>query len=103
MLIATFHPELSNDRSLQRTFLEMVRGKGNIGTTGRGIGPAYTDKASRRGLRVADLGLADVLAPGILAHQAQGRPRPAVEKIEHDCDRNKWLDADEALKYGCVD
>jgi len=35
--------------------LEMVRGKGNIGTTGRGIGPAYTDKASRRGLRVADL------------------------------------------------
>jgi adenylosuccinate synthase len=35
--------------------LEVLRGKGNIGTTGRGIGPAYTDKASRRGLRVADL------------------------------------------------
>ena len=35
--------------------LEVARGKGNIGTTGRGIGPAYTDKASRRGLRVADL------------------------------------------------
>ena len=27
-----------------------------IGTTGRGIGPAYEDKAGRRGLRVADLG-----------------------------------------------
>ncbi len=28
---------------------------GQIGTTGRGIGPAYTDKASRRGLRMADM------------------------------------------------
>jgi adenylosuccinate synthase len=35
--------------------LDFARGKGNIGTTGRGIGPAYTDKAIRRGLRVADL------------------------------------------------
>ena len=35
--------------------LEVARGKGNIGTTGRGIGPAYTDKAARRGLRVADM------------------------------------------------
>ena len=26
-----------------------------------------------------------------------------VEKIEHDCDRNKWLDAPEAVEYGCVD
>ena len=35
--------------------LEAARGKGNIGTTGRGIGPAYTDKATRRGLRMADI------------------------------------------------
>jgi adenylosuccinate synthase len=35
--------------------LEASRGKDNIGTTGRGIGPAYTDKAARRGLRVADM------------------------------------------------
>jgi len=35
--------------------LEAQRGKGNIGTTGRGIGPAYTDKATRRGLRLADM------------------------------------------------
>ena len=34
---------------------EAARGKDNIGTTGRGIGPAYTDKATRRGLRVADM------------------------------------------------
>jgi len=35
--------------------LETARGKDNIGTTGRGIGPAYTDKATRRGLRLADM------------------------------------------------
>ena len=34
---------------------EAARGKGQIGTTGRGIGPAYTDKARRSGLRVYDL------------------------------------------------
>ncbi len=34
---------------------EQVRGNQRIGTTGRGIGPAYEDKVSRRGLRIADL------------------------------------------------
>lgn len=34
---------------------EIARGKKAIGTTGRGIGPCYEDKAARRGLRVADL------------------------------------------------
>ncbi len=34
---------------------EKARGKQAIGTTGRGIGPAYEDKISRRGLRVGDL------------------------------------------------
>lgn len=34
---------------------EKARGEGAIGTTGRGIGPAYEDKVARRGLRVADL------------------------------------------------
>jgi adenylosuccinate synthase len=34
---------------------ENVRGKHKIGTTGRGIGPAYEDKVARRGLRVGDL------------------------------------------------
>ncbi len=35
--------------------LEVRRGKGSIGTTGRGIGPAYTDKAARTNLRVGDM------------------------------------------------
>ena len=34
---------------------EMSRGRGLIGTTGRGIGPAYTDKAARTGLRLEDM------------------------------------------------
>ena len=34
---------------------EQARGRGAIGTTGQGIGPAYVDKASRDGIRVGDL------------------------------------------------
>ena len=34
---------------------EKQRGQGQIGTTGRGIGPAYTDKAARQGLRLQDM------------------------------------------------
>jgi adenylosuccinate synthase len=34
---------------------EATRGAGRIGTTGRGIGPAYEDKVARLGIRVADL------------------------------------------------
>lgn len=34
---------------------EEARGVGRIGTTGKGIGPAYEDKIARRGIRVADL------------------------------------------------
>jgi adenylosuccinate synthase len=35
--------------------MEEARGEKKIGTTGRGIGPAYQDKVARRGLRVCDL------------------------------------------------
>lgn len=34
---------------------ELKRGDAKIGTTGRGIGPAYEDKVSRRGLRLGDI------------------------------------------------
>ena len=46
---------------------EAARGHGKIGTTGRGIGPAYMDKASRHGLRMADL-LAPDFADRLRAH-----------------------------------
>jgi adenylosuccinate synthase len=57
-LILPYHIALDHAR-------ERARGKKAIGTTGRGIGPAYEDKVSRRGLRLGDLldrkGFADKL------------------------------------------
>ena len=47
-LILPYHIALDQDR-------EQARGKNAIGTTGRGIGPAYEDKVSRRGIRFGEL------------------------------------------------
>ncbi|WP_295516564.1 adenylosuccinate synthase [uncultured Pseudomonas sp.] len=47
-LILPYHVALDQAR-------EKARGEAKIGTTGRGIGPAYEDKIARRGLRVGDL------------------------------------------------
>ena len=35
--------------------IEASKGKNKVGTTGKGIGPTYTDKVSRNGLRVGDI------------------------------------------------
>ena len=35
--------------------IEAAKGKNKVGTTGKGIGPTYTDKTSRNGLRVGDI------------------------------------------------
>ena len=43
-------------------------GKAQIGTTGRGIGPAYVDKASRRGLRAGEILDAEFFAAHVKAH-----------------------------------
>jgi adenylosuccinate synthase len=40
---------------------EVIRGEKKIGTTGRGIGPAYEDKVARRAIRVSDLNNSDDL------------------------------------------
>jgi adenylosuccinate synthase len=50
---------------------EEARGAGKIGTTGRGIGPAYEDKVARRALRVCDLldpGALDAKVENLLLH-----------------------------------
>jgi adenylosuccinate synthase len=47
---------------------EKARGKGSIGTTGRGIGPAYTDKAARSGLRLEDMLDEKKLSQKLLEH-----------------------------------
>ena len=48
------HLILPTHRLLDAAY-ESAKGKGKIGTTGKGIGPTYTDKVSRNGLRVGDL------------------------------------------------
>lgn len=58
-LILDYHVKLDQAR-------EEARGANKIGTTGRGIGPAYEDKVARRGLRMADL-----LDPARLAEKLQ--------------------------------
>src|SRR5438094_6747767 len=47
-LVFPYHRELDAQR-------EILKGKNKIGTTKRGIGPAYGDKAARTGLRMIDL------------------------------------------------
>ena len=55
-LILPFHRDLDGLR-------EQAAGSGKIGTTGRGIGPAYEDKVGRRAIRVCDLAHLDSLEP----------------------------------------
>ncbi len=56
-LIMPYHKQIDMAR-------EKAKGDQKIGTTGRGIGPAYEDKACRRGIRFADL-----LEPGLMAEK----------------------------------
>ena len=48
------HLILPTHRILDRAY-EAAKGKAKVGTTGKGIGPTYTDKISRNGLRVGDI------------------------------------------------
>jgi adenylosuccinate synthase len=78
-LILPLHGELDQMR-------EASAGAGKIGTTGRGIGPAYEDKVGRRAIRVQDLKNLDTLGPKvdrILVHHnalRRGLGQPEIEK-----------------------
>jgi adenylosuccinate synthase len=60
----------------QHVLVDTLReaGKGGIGTTKRGIGPAYEDKAARRGIRIGDLLYKDKLEAKIDANLEAWRP-----------------------------
>src|SRR5487761_2328891 len=79
VLILPVHPALDLAR-------EAARGDRKIGTTGRGIGPAYEDKVARRAIRVADLAepetVADKLDELLLHHNTllAGLGAPIFEK-----------------------
>ena len=80
-LILPLHRELDQMR-------EAAAGAGKIGTTGRGIGPAYEDKVGRRAIRVNDLNDLTTLGPKIerlLAHHnalRRGLGQPEVKAAE---------------------
>lgn len=62
------HLILPTHRLLDKAY-ETAKGSGKIGTTGKGIGPTYTDKVSRNGLRVGDI-----------LHQFEEKYRAAVQR-----------------------
>jgi len=66
-LILPYHRELD-------LLSEARRGERKIGTTSRGIGPAYEDKVARRGIRVGDLQDVDALGEAI-RHNVDARNR----------------------------
>ena len=62
------------------TFREKARGGSAIGTTGRGIGPAYEDKVARRGIRMRDL-----LHPERLRKRIDERLPEVLEQLRELC------------------
>jgi adenylosuccinate synthase len=79
-LILPYHRELD-------VLSEARRGEQKIGTTSRGIGPAYEDKIARRGVRVGDLPNRDALATAV-RHNVAARNRIIPEST---------MDADQVL------
>lgn len=97
---------------------EDASGAGKIGTTRRGIGPAYEDKVGRRAIRVCDLGHLDDLDPlldRLCAHHDHlragfGEPPVDRERLKRDLEgiadfvlqyaRPVWRDLDDARRRG---
>ena len=68
---------------------EKAKGDKKVGTTGKGIGPAYTDKIARNGLRVGDLLLPDFRK----RYEALTAEHLAALKSEATVDHTEWLNA----------
>jgi adenylosuccinate synthase len=97
LISADAHLIMPHHRALDRV-VERYLGSSRIGTTGRGIGPAYSDKVSRVGVRVQDL-----LDPGIL-HQKLDLALREKNQILFKVYNRKAIDVDavveEYLAYG---
>lgn len=78
---------------------EAAAGKSKIGSTLKGIGPTYTDKVSRHGLRVGD-----ILAPDFKERFAKLKTRhlQQIADLHYECapekDEPAWMEAIEFLK-----
>lgn len=92
------HLILPTHRLLDAAY-EAAAGKSKIGSTLKGIGPTYTDKISRHGLRVGD-----ILAPDFKARfeKLKNRHLQLLKDLSFECDPEKdeaeWMSAIEFLK-----
>ena len=90
------HLILPTHRILDAAY-EAAKGSAKIGTTGKGIGPTYTDKVSRNGMRVGDL-----LSPDFeqIYAAAKARHERILRSLEYEYDitelEAQWF---EAVKY----
>jgi len=94
-LILSCHRDLDQLR-------EAASGSGAIGTTGRGIGPAYEDKVGRRAIRLADLRDIEELEPRIarlLAHHNALRRGLGAEPMEPAAIREELEAARPVLEF----
>lgn len=92
------HLILPTHRLLDAAY-EAAAGKGKIGSTLKGIGPTYTDKISRHGLRVGD-----ILAPDFHERfeKLKNRHLQLLKDLNFECDPDKdeaeWMSAIEFLR-----
>jgi adenylosuccinate synthase len=97
LISADAHLIMPHHRALDKV-TERFLGKARIGTTGRGIGPAYGDKIARMGVRVQDL-----FDPGILAQKIELSLREKNQVLTKVYNRRPILVApivEEYLTYG---
>ncbi len=94
-LILPYHVKLDLAR-------EEARGSQKIGTTGRGIGPAYEDKAARRGVRLGDLfywqGFAAKLSEVMEYHNFMLTNYYHTDPVDFNDTLNKCAEAAEQIK-----
>ncbi|MGI9309768.1 MAG: adenylosuccinate synthase [Gammaproteobacteria bacterium] len=81
---------------------ELARGRNAIGTTGRGIGPTYEDKAARRSLRVSDLFNPEVFRERLTAvmdlHNFMLQNYYKQDAVELEPVAEEWLSMAERIK-----
>ncbi len=91
------HLILPTHRILDAAY-EAAKGSAKIGTTGKGIGPAYTDKVSRNGLRVGDI----FLDFKKIYEVAKARHENILESLGYNYDidelERQWFEGIEYLK-----
>ncbi len=92
------HLILPTHRLLDAVY-EAAKGSAKIGTTGKGIGPTYTDKVSRSGMRVGDL-----LSPDFreIYSRAKARHERILRSLDYSYDlaglESQWFEAVEFLR-----